>query len=166
MQMRAGVNLATISGSVYSFHPGFYVGIQKDLPLSRERLTFQPGIYYSLQTTQSDVLRLTFHHVQVPAMFNLKFRKNGGIVFGPQLGMLLHATSKQLNGDDKIPVTPRFNTIALLLGGGPYVNINEQIKLELRINIDALNVDRSTTGENMISLQGGLVWLLSKPDAE
>jgi hypothetical protein len=165
MQIRAGVNLSTVTGGEYNFHPGFYAGIQKDLALSKERITFQPGIYYSLQTTQSDDFRVAFHYLQVPAMFNFKFQKSGGILFGPQLGMLLHSTSKALDGGDRIPITPQLNVIALSLGGGPYIKVSERCKLEFRINVDVLNVDR-TSGANMISLQGGLAWLLSKAESE
>jgi len=166
MQLRAGVNLSTVTGGEYDFHPGFYAGIQKDLALSKERMTFQPGIYYSLQTTQTEGLRLTFHYVQVPAMFNYRFQKNGGILFGPQLGLLLHARSKLINGNLDVPVTSLLKAVALSLGGGPYIDISKQLKVEFRINVDVLSIDRSTSGYNMVLLQGGLAWLLSKPEAK
>lgn len=169
LQLRAGMNYSSIvDDSDTKFHAGFYAGIQKDLALSRERITFQPGIFYSLQTTQRlDYERFSFHYIQVPALFNFRIAEHGGLLAGPQVGLLLHATGKFLDGkSDPVPLTSDYSSVSLSLGVGPYAEIDDHFKIELRAMYDVLGLSRNGNASNMLLLQLGLVYAFTKTKAE
>ena len=167
LQIRAGANSSTVTGDDLKIHAGFYAGIQKDLPLSNKRITFQPGIFYSRQATQTELRRFTFHYIQVPAMFNFRIGEKGGLLVGPQAGLLFHATDKTLTGNaNNAPTTSQYNSIALSLGAGPYVQASEQLRIELRCMVDALSKGVGGSGDHMVLLQLGLAWAIKKTEAE
>lgn len=167
LQIRAGANYSTVTGEDLKFHPGFYGGIQKDLPLANKRITFQPGIFYSRQSTQTEAHRYTFHYIQVPAMVNFKIGENGGILLGPQAGLLFHATNKaRIGNDSNTPATSRYNSIALSLGAGPYVQASDRLRVELRCMVDVLSIGVSGSDNHMVLFQLGLAWAVKKTEAE
>jgi hypothetical protein len=165
LQVRFGLNYSSISGDDFQYRPGFYAGIQKNVQLSTtsDKVTFEPGIYYSLQATQTKSSRTTFHYLQVPMMFNFKLGEHVGLLIGPQPGMMFRATEKNLIGKATTdPVTPSFNSIALSIGGGPYVQINDQFRIEVRGMVDILGMGMVGSDNPMVLFQFGMVYTFTK----
>lgn len=166
LQLRGGLNYSTITSAEFKYQTGFYAGIQKEFPLSSERIQFQPGIYYSLQPTKDPALRYLFHYIHVPAFFNFKIGENAGLLAGSQASLLFHATRKEINNGDTEPFTARLNTIGLSLGGGVYVNASSNVKVELRFTRDILPVGRGKGDDYWARFQLGVVWSISKSSDE
>ena len=161
LQLKAGLNKTMITGgSTGKFVMGFYIGVAKEIPLSKH-VSFQPEIFYSLQgnDSHSDIYR--YHYVQMPLYLNFHIGRRGGIALGPQIGLLSRAklvTSR----DQTYIVTPFMNLFDLQLGGGPYLTFG-RLKADVRITMGMTPVDREDDQLRSLGFQAGVSWSITKP---
>jgi hypothetical protein len=170
LQIKGGLNYATVTGDTdYKFAPRFYIGVAKDIRLSNY-VSFQPELFYSLQGTRTGDspglgLDYYYHYIQMPLYFNFSIGKKAGLLWGPQIGLLSRANLKTSRGD-KFVTTPFMNPFEIQVGGGPYVKVNERLKIELRIAIGITRIDRDDDRLRNFVLQTGVAWQINKPVKE
>lgn len=169
LQVKGGFNYATVTGdSDYRFATGFYFGVGKDLRLSKY-VSFQPELIYSLQGAKTGTnlrpWRYYYHYIQMPLYFNFSVGKKIGLLWGPTIGLLSRAKVHTDQGDEFV-ITPFMNPFEIQIGGGPYFNVNDRLKIELRIAIGVTRIDRDDDRLRNFGLQPGLVWMITKPPSE
>lgn len=144
-----------------SFFLGFYLGVARDFQLSK-KVQFQPAMIYSLQGYHwgnSSVDR--FHYLQMPLNFKFGIGKQGGIMVGPQFGVLTKA-SAEIAGS-KFNITSAIKTLTVSFGAGPYVRAGDRVTLEARAVIDLSNFDRAGSYIQLFVVQAGVSVLINKP---
>ena len=141
--VRAGANFTTITGDLdlseigismsRKMKPGFQLGVVANIPMSNEKITFQPGIIFTQQGAKwkgsgsanwgtpvnldADV-EMLLNYLQIPLNFQYKYDLNGG------------------------------NT--LLFQGGPYLGYGLSGKLKMKVTASALGVSESNSDEESI----------------
>jgi hypothetical protein len=111
--VRAGLNFASTKFEVLGLNAdtdskvGFHVGLVNDFSLS-EKLTFRPGVLFSLKGGKTDESSSTYTYIDVPLSLVYNFteaEKGFFLEAGPYVGLLLAAK----NEDDDIK--EGFNTL-------------------------------------------------------
>ena len=140
--------------------------MSKDVTLSRV-VIFQSGIYYSLQGNQTDISRNRYHYLQLPLLLNFSADpRQGGFTIGPQFGVLSRAT---MNYDDGPmgSVLPLARAVDVSLAAGPYFELTERLRLELRGVVGLTNIaaDPDDRGVHLV-FQAGLAWAVKPNQSE
>lgn len=165
VDVMGGLNLATITGEPgHSIRKGYYLGVGKSMSLSKF-ISFRPEIYYSLQGAEGQRnTRVTFHYMQMPLYFDFAFG-SAGVALGPQIAILAGAKYKDVSGET-FPILPITNKSDVLVGGGPYYRITNQLKVDVRVAFGITSFDTYDEGLHNRIIQAGVSWSINKSATE
>lgn len=165
LAVKGGLNYATLTGpGNNSFRPGFYFGLSHDISLSKH-VSFQPEILYSLQGTYREPTRYYYHYVQLPLYFDFKIGEKGGLLWGPQIGVLARANTRDTRNEG-LSILPMMKPFDISIGGGPYAKISDRVKAELRISFGVVEISRENESIRNLLIQVGASWAINKRDDE
>lgn len=167
LQLKAGPSFCSMftfnePGVDKSFVAGFYFGVAKDIRLS-ERVFFQPNMMYSLQGYQIAENKYRLNYMLMPLNFKFDIGRNGGILLGPQVGILMWGK----DGSGRT-LTPALALANVALGVGPYFRASDRVTFGFRAIADLTNFDRSGVSDYLYNfvVQFGASWLVSKKETE
>ena len=97
---RVGVNMASMSrpksdwGWYADMRPGIVAGVSLEFP-STSFLSFEPGIYFSMQGGQSDDASLRCDYINIPLNAKVYLYRGLHLLVGPQVGFLVYEGSDE-----------------------------------------------------------------------
>ena len=102
--LKAGVNLATITGDVsgdFDSRTSFHLGILSEIEIS-EMFSFQPELLYSSQGIKDDIFdeKIKLDYMNIPLMGKYYISEGISLEAGPQIGFLLSAKS-DIDGEEE-----------------------------------------------------------------
>lgn len=126
---KGGLNFATIAGSqgatsLLAFHLGGFVEFKVS-----DKFAVQPELLYSMQGAKYEGGNVNLNYINIPVMAKYFVTEEISIQAGPQLGILMSATSDGTDIKDSLNSTD----FGLNIGGG--YNIGENMMLDLRYNL-------------------------------
>lgn len=156
--LKAGLNLATITGSGGDLKPGFNGGVLAHIHIT-PAFSLQPEVMYSNQGTKySSTDKLLLNYINVPLLLQYNFDNGFRLQGGPQVGFLLEAKSK--SGSVEIDRKSSYNTVDFSIPVGFSYLGYSGFGADARYNIGVTNVvkNSTTTYRNSV-LQFGLFYL-------
>lgn len=165
LEVKGGLNFATVTGfRDNAFFPAFYVGLAHSIPLSKH-VNFQPEIFYSLQGTNRGSSSYRYHYIQMPLYFDFRIGEKGGLVWGPQIGVLARANVRDERNEIS-SVLPIMKVFDLSIGGGPYVKIGDKLKVDARISFGVPEISTANESIRNLVVQFGVAYAIKKPADE
>ncbi|WP_348799115.1 porin family protein [Flavobacterium adhaerens] len=97
--VRAGVNLATVSGDYENStnKTGYYIGLYKEIPVIKSLLFIQPELQYSSQGFSNNIGDYTIDYITVPVLAKIYAVKMLSFESGPQFGFKINDKSDPNN---------------------------------------------------------------------
>lgn len=156
--LKAGLNLATVTGSGGDLKPGFNGGVLAHIHIT-PAFSLQPEVMYSNQGTKySSDHKLLLNYINVPLLLQYNFDNGFRLQGGPQVGFLLEAKDKVNNVE--YDVKNGYNAVDFSIPlGFSYLGYSG-LGVDARYNIGVTNVVKNspTTYRNSV-LQFGLFYL-------
>lgn len=152
---KAGLNLANISGggdnSDFALRTSFYIGGVAEIKVS-DKFAVQPELVYSSQGAKSKAdsnSSLQLDYLNIPVMAKFIVADGFSLQAGPQVGILLSASSKNELGS--FDVKKELSTVDFSLGLGAGYDISENFNVGARFNLGLSKINKeSVTGGNDI----------------
>ena len=156
--LKAGLNLATVTGSGGDLKPGFNGGVLAHIHIT-PAFSLQPEVMYSNQGTKySSDHKLLLNYINVPLLLQYNFDNGFRLQGGPQVGFLIEAKDKNQNVE--YDVKNGYNTVDFSIPLGLSYLGYSGFGVDARYNIGVTNVVKNspTTYRNSV-LQFGLFYL-------
>jgi hypothetical protein len=146
--IKGGLNITDVTGFNGDNRLSGHVGLFLHCRIN-SRWAFQPEILYSGQGQQfpvglRDDATLALSYINVPLMFQFYPVKQFYLEFGPQIGFLLSANSK--NDDDKVEIDEWFKKVdgAICFGAG--IQATPMLGFYARYNAGIADISRNNNG--------------------
>lgn len=156
--LKAGLNLATVTGSGGDLKPGFNGGVLAHIHIT-PAFSLQPEVMYSNQGTKySSDHKLLLNYINVPLLLQYNFDNGFRLQGGPQVGFLIEAKDKVNNAE--YDVKNGYNTVDFSIPlGFSYLGYSG-FGVDARYNIGVTNVVKNSpvTYRNSV-LQLGVFYL-------
>jgi hypothetical protein len=156
--LKAGLNMATVTGSGGDLKPGFNGGVLAHIHIT-PAFSLQPEVMYSNQGTKySSDHKLLLNYINVPLLLQYNFDNGFRLQGGPQVGFLLEAKDKVNNAE--YDVKNGYNTVDFSIPlGFSYLGYSG-FGVDARYNIGVTNVVKNSpaTYRNSV-LQFGVFYL-------
>lgn len=156
--LKAGVNLATVTGFGGNLKAGFNAGVLAHIHAT-PAFSLQPEVMYSNQGTKnSDNEKLLLNYINVPLLLQYNFDNGFRLQGGPQVGFLIEAKRKIANVEYDQASAYKTVDVSIPLGFS-YLDYSG-FGVDVRYNIGVTNVVKNaTTNYRNGVLQLGLFYL-------
>jgi hypothetical protein len=156
--IKAGLNMATVTGSGGDLKPGFNGGVLAHIHIT-PAFSLQPEVMYSNQGTKySSDNKLLLNYINIPLLLQYNFDNGFRLQGGPQVGFLIEAKQKVANVEyDR---KNNYNTVDFSIPlGFSYLGYSG-FGVDARYNIGVTNVVKnSATNYRNSVLQFGVFYL-------
>ena len=136
--LKAGVNLATISGNVSDLdtRTGLLFGVVGEFDVWLN-FSIQPELLYSTQGFKADGDTVKIDYLNLPIMGKYYVAEGLSLEFGPQLGLLLSANSEI---DDEGDVGYQYSSIDFGINFGLGYKLESGLNFGIRYNLGLANM--------------------------
>lgn len=139
--IKGGLNLASLTNDTSGLdsRTAFHIGVMSEIPIS-ELFSIQPELIYSLQGAKADGDQIKIDYLNIPVMFKYYASQGVSVEAGPQIGVLLSATTEI---DDEGDIKDEVKSLDFGLNFGLGYKIDSGLNVSVRYNLGLANIFKS-----------------------
>jgi Outer membrane protein beta-barrel domain len=169
--IKGGLNIFTIHSKDEDFDPkiGFHAGLIGHIHLSSQ-WALQPEVVYSLQgakytidgLSESNDYKINLGFINMPVMVQYMFDNGFRLQAGPQIGVLVHAKSKNETNNTTTDIRDDLKPLAFALAAGiGYVHPPTGFGIDARFNLGLSHINDNNIESTNRGFQVGVFYLLN-----